>query len=290
MTQPVRIPADVDREDRLVANLTARQVLILTVTGLLLYGAWTISRPVLPTAVFLLLALPFGAAAAVIALGSRDGISLDRLLTAAVRQRLQPRYRVAAPDGIGEAPAWLTHHTTQLDEHSSPGRISPVPLRLPAQSVTDTGVVDLGADGMAVVAVASTVNFALRTPAEQQAVVACLARYLHSLTAPVQILIRAERLGLSEQITALREHAASLPHPALEAAAREHADYLAQLAEGYDLLRRQVLLVLREPAHPGVPTDPAAGGGPGRSRWTRRASRAPAGQVSRRVAGYGWPA
>jgi len=46
MTQPVRIPADVDREDRLVANLTPRQVLILTVTGLLLYGGWTVTRPV----------------------------------------------------------------------------------------------------------------------------------------------------------------------------------------------------------------------------------------------------
>src|SRR5262249_33351362 len=134
---------------------------------------------------------------------------------------------------------------------------------------------------MAVVAVASTVNFALRTPAEQQAVVACLARYLHSLTAPVQILIRAERLGLSEQITALRQHAASLPHPALEAAARAHADYLAHLPDRYDPLRRQVLLVLREPAHPAGPTDPGAAGGPGRSRWTHRA---PAGQVSRRVA------
>src|SRR5262249_36904034 len=145
MTQPVRIPADVDREDRLIANLTPRQVLILTVTGLLLYGAWTATRPVLPTVVFLLLALPVGAAAAVVALGSRDGISLDRLLAAAVRQRLQPRYRVAAPDGVREAPAWLTHHTTEADTgHLPPGRISPVPLRLPAESVTDTGVVDLG--------------------------------------------------------------------------------------------------------------------------------------------------
>jgi TRAP-type C4-dicarboxylate transport system permease small subunit len=90
MTQPVRIPADVDREDRLVANLTARQVLILTVTGLLLYGAWTVTRPVLPTAVFLLFALPVAATAAALALGSRDGVGLDRLLAAAVRQRLQP--------------------------------------------------------------------------------------------------------------------------------------------------------------------------------------------------------
>jgi hypothetical protein len=87
----------------------------------------------------------------------------------------------------------------------------------------------------------------LRTPGEQEALVASFGRYLHSLTAPVQILIRAQRLDLSVQIAELREQAGGLPHPALEAAAREHADYLAQLAQQSELLRRQVLLILREP-------------------------------------------
>ncbi|MEY8043672.1 PrgI family protein, partial [Saccharopolyspora cebuensis] len=71
--------------------------------------------------------------------------------------------------------------------------------------------------------------------------------WLHSLTAPAQILVRTQRLDLSAQITDLDQRAPTLPHPALEAAAREHADYLADLAAGNDLLHRQVLLVLREP-------------------------------------------
>ena len=43
MSQPVRIPADVDREDRVIGPLTARQLLILAVTGMLLYAACTAS-------------------------------------------------------------------------------------------------------------------------------------------------------------------------------------------------------------------------------------------------------
>ncbi len=123
-------------------------------------------------------------------------------------------------------------------------------------------MVDLGADGLAVVAVASTVNFALRTPNEQEGLVASFGRYLHSLTAPVQVLVRTERLDLSAQIAELRERSGGLPHPALEAAAVEHADYLAQLGQQSDLLRRQVLLVLREPLGVASPTDGLGGPGP----------------------------
>ena len=84
--------------------------------------------------------------------------------------------------------------------------------------------------------------------------VAAFSRYLHSLSAPIQILIRTARLDLSEQITDVHRRAASLPHPALEEAAHDHGRYLAQLAEHTDLLRRQVLLVLREPLHAAAPT------------------------------------
>jgi hypothetical protein len=140
--------------------------------------------------------------------------------------------------------------------------ISPSALRLPAEAVTDTGVIDLGTDGLAVVAVASTVNFALRTPGEQESLVASFGRYLHSLTAGVQVLVRTERLDLSGQIAELRARAGGLPHPALEAAALEHADYLVQLGEQTDLLRRQVLLILREPMTTAAPTDGLGGPSP----------------------------
>ncbi|WP_206789624.1 PrgI family protein [Amycolatopsis sp. MtRt-6] len=248
MSHPVRIPADVDRPDRVLGPLTARQLAILGVTGLLLYTFYNATHSLIPLPLFLVFAAPIALAVTVVALGRRDGISLDRLLVAAIRQRFTPRHQVSAPEGIQPAPEWLADGRSRDD-------VAPTPLELPARGVdggTAAGVVDLGPDGLAVIAACSTVNFSLRTPAEQEALVSSFARYLHSLTAPVQFLVRAERLDLAPQIAELRARAGGLPHPALEAAAHDHADYLAQLSEHADLLRRQVLLVLREPTHPAV--------------------------------------
>jgi hypothetical protein len=292
---PVRIPADVEREDRVLANLTARQLAILTATGLLLYAAFAATRTVLPLVVFVVLAVPVAVAAAVVGLGTRDGLSLDRLLVAAMRLRLTPRVQVAAPGGITAAPAWITAHATAAPDWAAgqasrraAGPIAPSVLHLPAEEVSETatgvGVIDLGPDGVAAVCVCSTVNFALRTPGEQEALVAAFGRYLHSLTAPVQIMIRAQRLDLSGQVAELRECAGGLPHPALERAALEHADYLARLAAQSDLLRRQVLLVLREPVHPaGVVTLTGAGLWP-RLTGTRRRAQAGASEAARHAA------
>jgi hypothetical protein len=91
------------------------------------------------------------------------------------------------------------------------------------------------------------VNFALRTPSEQDALVASFGRWLNGLSAPVQLLVRTHRLDLSGAVERLRAAAPGLPHPALEAAAAEHADYLEALAARRDVLHRQVLLAAREP-------------------------------------------
>jgi hypothetical protein len=260
MSSPVRIPADVDRPDRIVAGLTGRQLLILASAATVLYLGWAATRSAVPLPVFVVAAIPIGGGAIALALGRREGVSLDRLLLAAVRQRLQPRHRVAAPEGLRPVPQWMAQRAIAAEAPHWPGASrasdTPAALRLPAEGVTDVGMVDLGRDGIAAVAVAGTVNFGLRTPAEQDALIATFARWLHSLTSPVQIVIRAERLDLSGQIADLHAAAPALPHAALEHAAREHADYLADLAAGADLLRRQVLLVLREPG--ALPSTPGA--------------------------------
>ncbi|MCE7011684.1 PrgI family protein [Kibdelosporangium philippinense] len=285
----VRIPADVDREDRVIGPLTGRQLLILAVTGIVLYGTYTITSELVPLAAFLIVAIPIGVTAAFLALGQRDGITLDRLVLAALRQRLSPQHRVAAPEGIRPAPEWLNNQATSASGKggvkgknsagTTASAVSPAALRLPAEAVTDTGVIDLGRDGVAVVAVCSTINFGLRTPAEQESLVASFGRYLHSLTAPVQVLVRAERLDLSGQIAELREQAGGLPHPALEQAAREHAEYLDQLGRATDLLRRQVLLILREPLLTNGPTDGLGGASPLAALSAKRKAAKQAGMV-----------
>jgi len=246
VTAPVRIPADVDMEDRLLGRLTARQLVILGGTAAVLYLAWTALRAVVPVGVFLAAAAPVAAVAAALALGRRDGTSLDRLTLAAGRHYTStrpPRHEATHP----AVPGWLSHVAVPGPAGPDGPRRPLAPVQLPPRNVGNTGVVDLGEHGLAVVAVCSTVNFALRTPAEQDGLLAGFARYLHSLRAPVQALVRALPLDLSPRIAELHAAAPRLPHPALAAAAADHADYLSTLAEEYELLTRQVLLVFREP-------------------------------------------
>jgi len=247
-----------------MAGLTARQVLILALTAIVLYLGWAATRSLLPLPVFALLAVPVAAVAGVLVLGQRDGLSLDRLLMAVIRQRTSPRHRINAPEGVVAPPSWLAARASggAGDRRVSAGGQVAAPLRLPARTVTSTagvGVIDLGSDGLAVVAVCSTVNFSLRTPGEQDGLVAVFARYLHSLTAPVQILVRAMPADLSGQIQLLDDAAEQVAHPALAHAAREHAAYLGQLAVEMQLLARQVLLVLREPLVTAGPVDGLGG-------------------------------
>jgi hypothetical protein len=240
--EPVRIPADVDREDRLLADLTARQVAILATAAVALWLAWLATRHLIPPIVFAGAAVPVGVAAVMLALGRRDGLSLDRWLAAGLRQARAPHRLVPAPEGIHPPPAWVSPATAVQ------ARPLPAPLRLPATAITPTGAITLDGGACVAVAAASTVNFALRTPPEQQALTAAFGRWLNSLQAPAQILIRAHRIDLTGMAGQIRVTAPALPHPALERAALGHALFLEHLAEDRDLLARQVLIAVREPA------------------------------------------
>jgi hypothetical protein len=239
----VRIPADMDRPDRILAGLTGRQLAILAVAGVAVWVGYSAIHRVVPLPLFGALTAPILVGALFLALGRRDGLGLDRFLAAAIRQARSPRRLVPAPEGVLPAPTWAGN-----------GGRPPAALSLPHRDVGDAGTVDLGPDGAAVICQASAVAFALRTPTEQQALAVAFGRYLNSLAAPIQILVRSEPVDLTAAVAHLREAAGGLPHPALEGAALAHARFLADLAEHQDLLTREVLLVLRDPA--GGP-DPA---------------------------------
>jgi hypothetical protein len=155
---------------------------------------------------------------------------------------------VHAPDGVPDLPEFLDR---ALARQAGP---APVPADLPCHGVDAAGLLDLGRDGRAAAAACSTVPFALRSGTEQQALVAGFGRWLNSMTGPAQILIRTHPVDLEPAARRLRHQEMSLPHPALSAAARAHAEHLTNLAEQRELLGRQVLLVAREPGG-----NPAAG-------------------------------
>ena len=250
----VTIPANLERPDRIIANLTTRQLAIITPAAGLLWVVYLTTAALVPLPVFAALAIPVIAAAAALALLERDGVELDRLVCHAVRQATQPQRLVIAPDGVPAVPTWVS------GDQVPP---LPAPLRLPARAIRDDGVINLGSDGVAVLIACSTLSFALRTPGEQAALVGAFGGWLNSLNGPAQILVHAQPINLSPAITHLREGAAALPHPALEEAAMDHADFLTELAATRELLARQVLIVLREPHGTGtssISTSPSTGG------------------------------
>ncbi|WP_341718796.1 PrgI family protein [Micromonospora sp. FIMYZ51] len=235
-----RVPADIERSDRIAFGMSGRQLVILAVAGLLLYAAWTAVATLVHPLVFLAGAMPPAAGAFLLAVGRRDGISLDAWVLAALRHRRSPRRLVPADGPVIPAPAWVSTTAGLGDRLPLPG-----PLRLPAKGITPEGLIDLGADGTTGLVAASTVAFGLRTPGEQNGLVAGFARWLHSLDGPAQIVVRAQRVDLTYLADRFLAAAPGLPHPALEEAARAHVAFLDDLAARRELLHRQVTVAVR---------------------------------------------
>jgi hypothetical protein len=231
------IPADIEQPDKVLAGRTARQVLILGATGLLTVWLYLLTADLIPLAFLAVLLLPLVAGGSALALGRRDGLSLDRFWALAVTHLRRRKTLVAAPEGIEPLPRWCRVR----------GRL-PGPLRLPVRAIRDDGVMELADGGTAAIVRAGTISFGLRTAAEQASLVAFLGRWLNSLDTRIQILIQtrcADLSGLSTKVTAA---ASRLPHPKLHQAAVAHGDFLNELSRSRELLTREVLIVIRD--HP----------------------------------------
>jgi hypothetical protein len=229
--QRIRLPADVEMEDRLAWGLTARQLVILVVAAIVCYGVFEAASS-LPMPLPAVLAAPFALVGVALALGRMDGLSGERIALAAGRQLTQPKLRVAAPDGVPE----------KLE--GAPAQPAVALLRVPVKAILKSGVVELADGTSAVLLAASGTSWALRSSEEQAALADAYGKWLNSLVAPCAITVRSELVDLAERAQNVERAAVDLPHPALARCARDYAQFLAGFAEGEGLRRRQILLVL----------------------------------------------
>ncbi|MGC5054857.1 PrgI family mobile element protein [Micromonospora sp. DT48] len=230
-----RIPADVEAPDRLLYQLSPRQVAILATAAAVAYLLWRALLGHVPMPVLLAALVPLLGAATVLALGRRDGLSLDAWLVAAVRGSRTPRRQVPVPGG--KAPRWAPRPVGVAGDLTPPAL-----LRLPARAIAANGVVDLGGSSAAMVAV-TTVNLGLRTSAEQAALVGAYARWLNGLTAPVQIVVSTQPVDLAGHAQRIADAADLLPSPALADAAADYAEFLLDVEEERQPLWRTVTIV-----------------------------------------------
>jgi hypothetical protein len=159
VSERVRLPADIELEDRLAFGLTFRQLTVLVLTALLAYGIFLSASSFVPLPVAAAAAAPVALAGALLALGRRDGLPADRLALIAARHLSRPRRLVLAPEGI---PAPLP---------GAPKRPALAPLDLPVRTVLRSGVVELTDGSCCALLRASSTSFALRSEEEQTALV-----------------------------------------------------------------------------------------------------------------------
>lgn len=229
-----RVPADIEAPDRIVWGLTARQLAILAAAAGAGYLILKSVGRLLPLPAVAILLIPLAGVAVALALGRRDGLPLDAWLWASIVHRRTPRRQVPAAEGSTAPPVWAP-----TVEETAP---APAVLRLPAQAIGDDGVIDLGDGTAAVLVAATTVNVGLRTGAEQAALVGSYARWLNSLTGPVQVVVSAQRVDLTSHAQRVADAAQALPHPALADAAVDYAGFLMDVAAQRDPLWRTVTI------------------------------------------------
>jgi hypothetical protein len=228
----VRLPADVELEDKLAFGLTARQLFLFGATALLAYALYTVTASALPLSVAAALCAPVAIVGTVLALGRRDGLPADGLARLALRYVLAPRRRLLAPEGL---PAPLP---------SEPHRTSAAPLDLPVRTVLRSGLVELSDGSFCLVLRSASGSFALKGDEEQAALVEAFGRFLNSVTDPVAIYVRSEPVDLAERAAALDKKAVTLDEPALVEAAHAHSNFLRELPAGGELRRREILLLI----------------------------------------------
>lgn len=232
---PIRVPADVELEDRLAFGLTGRQLAILAAAFACAYAVEALTASLAPRPVALAAAALTGAAGLALALVRRGGLRGEALALAAGRYLLGPRRLALAPEGL---PAALPGPRLRL------GLLEPPVVRVRA-----SGVVELADGSHCRILRARGTSFALRSPEEQAAFVAAFGRCLNGLGEPLQIVVRREPASLEPHADAVERGAAALPGPARDAAA-DHARFLRGLGGEAPLWRRSILLVVHSRDRP----------------------------------------
>ncbi|GIG69315.1 PrgI family protein [Phytomonospora endophytica] len=232
-----RVP-QIDLADKVLFGLTTRQVAWAATGAACTLGLWKAVTVFAPPAVAVAVCAPLGLLFAAIVFAQRDGARLDTLLWAALRT---PRRPLVPAPGVTAAPAWMNTDTAP---------VLPRVLRSPAKGVTADGLIDLGEDGYTIVLAVSTVNFVLRSPAEQDALVAGFARALHALSGPVQIISTQVPADLGDHARAVQAH--TLPHQGLREAAEAHAAWLHDASTRARLLHHRTYVAARATTRTGV--------------------------------------
>jgi hypothetical protein len=122
-------------------------------------------------------------------------------------------------------------------------RVSSAQELLGIEAIED-GVLRLRGGRCRAVLEVGPVNFALKSEAEREAIVAGYAAFLNGLTHPIQVLVLVLPIDLDRHLADLERRAREELTPLLADLARDHVAYLRRLARNRTLLERRFFVVI----------------------------------------------
>lgn len=116
-------------------------------------------------------------------------------------------------------------------------------LHLRIAEIRDNTVV-LKNGGLRAVLKVSSLNFNLKSEAEQNAIIYSYQSFLNTLEFPIQIVARSRKLDLDMYIDKLKKIADIQTNQLLQTQTREYADYIEKLIEYADIMEKEFYVVI----------------------------------------------
>ncbi len=90
----------------------------------------------------------------------------------------------------------------------------------------------------------SSINFNLKSEAEQNAIIYSYQRFLNSLNFPVQILIKSRKLDIDNYLEDLRVRMNSQKNELLKNQMKEYIEYITKLVEFTDIMEKRFFVII----------------------------------------------
>lgn len=120
-------------------------------------------------------------------------------------------------------------------------------LYLPFAEIRDNTVV-LKNGGVRAILRTSSINFNLKSEAEQNAIIYSYQAFLNTLEFPIQILLKSKKLDIDSYLETLKGAAKKQQNPLLRQQTVEYAEYIKRLVEYADIMQKDFYVI--------VPYDP----------------------------------
>ncbi|MDO8594647.1 MAG: hypothetical protein Q7R93_04005 [bacterium] len=122
------------------------------------------------------------------------------------------------------------------------------------------GIVILKDGGLRAVLMASSINFALKSEDNQQAIISQFQNFLNSLDFSLQIVVQSRRFDIKPYIALLEERVKGQKNELLKLQTREYIGFVKKFTEGTNIMNKSFFLVV--PYSPAI-VELSSGGGIG---------------------------